>query len=400
VRYKWTQKEWDWTTTSLTADTQSRKDARAVLEKHEAALRLADQAARCDHCDWGWPPLTIQSIQSDLPLNEIQINREIANLLSLRCRLELSEKQFDKAIRTLQTGFSLARDIADGHMLIQDLVGMAVASVMLGRIEDWQQIPGSPNLYWALTSLPNPLINVRATIRYELNTIYRSFPPLRELRKPQNAEQVRALLDRVFDSLAPFEKDEPPAWARKVGTAALTIRYYADAKKALLAAGRSEKEVEAMPALQVVAIFLMDNYDQVRDDILKWLSVPAWQGMGPLNQLEKKLRSEPISAYNPMISLLLPAIYKVYSASVRVDRNVATLRVAEALRWHAAQNGGKPPEKWEAITAVPLPIDPLTGKGFDSFYSIKDGKASLQVPPMPGMPPQTAKHYALLPPDR
>jgi hypothetical protein len=154
--------------------------------------------------------------------------------------------------------------------------------------------------------------------------------------------------------------------------------------------------VDALPSLQVVALHLIDSYEQVGDEISKWLTVPAWQALGPLHELEKKLR-DPEKAGNPLISLLLPAIVKVYEAQVRVDRFVAAARGAEALRFHAAGHGGKPPPTWEAIAEVPLPIDPLTGKGMGAFYSVKDGKAVFAVPPPPGMPAVLTKHYELAP---
>jgi hypothetical protein len=46
---------------------------------------------------------------------------------------------------------------------------------------------------------------------------------------------------------------------------------------------------------------------------------------------------------------------------------------------------------------VPLPIDPLTGKGFDAFYKVVDGKAVLEMPAMPGMGATTGRRYEIDP---
>jgi hypothetical protein len=393
VRYKWTEKEWDWA--KLPLKELPRKEVRAVLDKHAAALRLADRAARCDRCDWNWPPLTLQELTENLPLDDIQGTREIANLLSLRCRLELAERRFDKALYTLQTGFALARDVGLGPTLIQDLVGIAIGAIMLGRVEEWQQIPGSPNLYWALTALPSPLVDVRKSIRYELNTIYRSFPGLRELKKPQSAEQVRVLVEKVLDALDKLERNDVPRWVRQTGSVALTVAYYPQAKKALLAAGRTEKEIEAFTPLQVVVIYLLDAYDHAADDIRKWMLVPTWQALEPLKQFDHKMPTDPRFSKDPLLRSLMPAIYKVFLASVRSERQFAAARAAEALRLYAAAHGGKPPAKWADITEVPLPLDPVTGKGFDGFYQVKDGKGVLRVPPPAPMPELLTKHYEL-----
>ena len=50
----------------------------------------ADQAALRKSCDWGYADPTMKNLK-DLPLDEIQLMREIAQLLSVRFRLELSE---------------------------------------------------------------------------------------------------------------------------------------------------------------------------------------------------------------------------------------------------------------------------------------------------------------------
>ena len=53
-----------------------KEEVRAYLAHFALPLRLADDAARRDHCDWEMPPLTIQEM--DFPLDEIQHLRTIA----------------------------------------------------------------------------------------------------------------------------------------------------------------------------------------------------------------------------------------------------------------------------------------------------------------------------------
>jgi hypothetical protein len=399
VRRKITGKEYTWMDPAETPlKTFPRKEARALLAEYAAALRLADQAARRQRCDWERPPLTIQSIQQDLPLDEIQNYREVAQLLNLRCRLELSEGRFDQAIRTLQTGLALARHVGNGESLIQDLVAIAIGAIMFGRVEEWIQTPGSPNLYWPLTALPRPFIDVGRTIQYELNTLHRSFPQLRELQtKRLTPAQADALVGEILDTLSKVEDMAMPDWARKPAVAALALKVYPDAKRYLIARGRTAAQVEALPVLQAVAIYYMDQYDEVRDDILKWASVPYWQGRDGLARLEKRIRADPATEGNVAIRLLMPALVKVYEAQVRIQRQVAGLRCAEALRLYAAAHGGKAPDKLADVTAVPLPIDPYTGKGFEGFYLARGGKGVLEVPPPPGMPPLLGRRYELGP---
>jgi hypothetical protein len=392
VRYKWTEKEWQWDHPDGTAlDKLPVKQVKEALEKHAAALRLAGQAALRTRCDWGLPAPTIQNLATDIPLDEIQGMRQLAHLLNLRCRLALAQGNFPEALETLQTGFTLVRHLSESNqLLLQDLVAIAIATIMAGRLEEWVQIPGSPNLYWALTDLPRPLLDIRRSFRSELNTIYRSFPALRELKKGKlTAEEARRLAEKAFTACAPGM--EKPGGLTKAAAAALASKYHAAAKKALIASGRPAKEVEAMSAVQAVALHYLEDYDRARDEILQWLAVPAWQGRAHLEKVEAAYRKRAGEDGNVFIKLLMPALMKVSAAHLRLGRHLAGLRGAEALRLYVAAHG-KPPAKWGDLT-VPGPLDPFTGKGFDSWYRLSDGTGVLDVPPPPHMPASLGRRY-------
>jgi hypothetical protein len=395
VRHKVSDREYSWSGSEVSLAKLPRREVRDFLARYAGPLRLAEQAALRKTCDWGWPPVTVQALQDPLflPLDDIQSLRHLAFLLSVRCRLELAEGRFDSALRTLQTGLTLARHTAHSDTLIQDLVGIAIATIMLGRVEEWVQVPGSPNLYWALTTLPRPFIDVRSSLTSELGTLYRSFPQLREVRKGKMTNaQAQALADQLLTNLKGLCPTPAPAWMGRLGLATLTAKYYPDAKKYLRKQGYADKEIDAMPAVQVVLVAFCDDWERAGDDILKWLSVPAWQGRAGIEKVAKEARSGGRGGANPFMRLLVPAIAKVYEAQLRLDRHLAGLRCAEALRWHAAAHGGKAPAKWEDITEVPRPVDPATGKGFDAFYKVEGGKANLAIP-APGVHPSLGRRY-------
>ena len=68
----------------------------------------------------------------------------------------VAERHFDDAIRTAKTMFALARHLGEHPTEVADLVGLWVAHLCLGTLEEMVQQPGCPNLYWALTDLPLP----------------------------------------------------------------------------------------------------------------------------------------------------------------------------------------------------------------------------------------------------
>jgi hypothetical protein len=389
-------KEHEWSSTTPLKDFP-RAEVRAALDRYRTALLLADRAARFQRCDWERPPLTIQYLQEDLLLDDVQSVRNLANLLSLRCRLELADCQFDKATYTLQTGFALARDVGDGaDLVLHDLVGIAIQAIMFTRVEEFLQQPGAPNLYWALTTLPSPLIDVRQAMRNEMGTLYRSFPGLRNLEdRKMNAAQVEALIEEVMNGIGSNNLPEMEGLLNKAGLTAAAAKVYPEAKKYFLDRGRSEDQLKAMPQLQVVLAYYMSQYDCYRDEVIKWLRLPPWQARPGLVQAEKELKASPQTLPNVLLRLLMPALLKVHEAHVRTERYVAGLRCAEAVRLYAAAHEGKLPAKLADVTEVPLPIDPMTGKGFDDFYKLEGDKAVLAIPPPAGQPAIVGRRYEI-----
>jgi hypothetical protein len=80
---------------------------------------------------------------------------------------------------------------------------------------------------------------------------------------------------------------------------------------------------------------------------------------------QQRLHDAPISEGHTLARLFLPNLPKVFSAEVRIERNLAALRVIEALRTYAAAHDGKLPEKLSDVTEAPIPHDPGTGRPFE-----------------------------------
>jgi hypothetical protein len=358
------------------------------LGKYDRTLRLADEAARKNRCDWELPPLLTQNVGS-YSLDEVQSCREIANVLSLQSRLEMSEGKLDQALHTLQTGFALARHASQGDSLIQSIVGIAIAQVMLTRVEEFIQLPDAPNLYWALATLPNPFVDVRTALEAELNAVYRSFPLLRQLESlettPADFDRLGNELTLEFARLAGGRAADPQQM--RLVVIAAVLKTYPPAKEWLIAQGQTEKRVEEMPALQAVLAYQLHQYNELRDEILAGTSLPPWQAIPALRQVEKKIfQLHAEGTINPFL-LLVPATTKIEESCISLQRNIAILRAAESLRGYAGAHDGKVPEQWSENTEVPAVIDPLTGRSFDdAYYQVIDATAILAIPPGKNLP--------------
>jgi hypothetical protein len=375
-----------------------RAEVRKFVDGYAEALRLADQAARRDHCEWELPPLTLQAVSSQPLEPEVQTVRLLASLLNLRVRLELAEGHPDKALHALQVGMALGRDIGKGPTAVHGLVGVAITMIMLGRVEEIMQQPQAPNLYWAITELPRPLVDLRMTLRSELGILGRSYPELGPLERGRlTGPQAQAIVEAVLPTLARAEGQLlHPRHAGKLDLAHLVETNRADARRYLTAHGRKADEVDALTDRQAVALYLLERYRADRTEVLRWSALPAWEGREHLLRLDKRLREEGEQGRGALLGdVLFPFAAKVQEAGSRLERQVAAVRCVEAIRLHAASHGGKLPAALADVTEVPLPLDPYTGKGFDSYYKVSGDTAVLDIPPPPGMAENLGRRYEL-----
>ena len=82
--------------------------------------------------------------------------------------------------------------------------------------------------------------------------------------------------------------------------------------------------------------------------------------------------------------LLIPAVRHALAAEVRLQSTLAATQTIEALRMHAAANGGQLPKSLDDVTIVPVPLNPATDKPFR--YDFTDGLATPPLPAPAGRP--------------
>ncbi|NQT14714.1 MAG: hypothetical protein HQ582_18300 [Planctomycetes bacterium] len=373
------EKLWKWNQTPL--DELPRDEIRRIVESPltYGALR---RAARCEYCDWQLPIREGEFFAMLLP--EVHQMRSFARIVALRARLQIAEGKFEEAIETLQTGYVMGRNAAEGETLISGFVGVAICSIMSGQLEELIQEPGAPNLYWALTMLPRPLVDMQPGIEAERDAIYLMLPELRDLDDTsRSAEQWRELLERFWEKVAGYA-DLSETAARPEALTVLGIAGYPMAKRALIERGRSPEVVEAMSVPQVILIYTLQTYDELRDDLFRWFYVPYSDTREGSRKAEENFRRAVTGRREilPVAAVLLPAVRAAHAAIARNDREIAGLRTIEALRMYAATNEGRLPEKLNDLP-VPVPLDPFTGRPFD--YKLDGETAVLEGPPAPGL---------------
>ena len=142
------------------------------------ALRQADWAARLDTLDWQASSASRTAARRCRP--SWDRSRSWRQSLQVRFRSEVAGQRFDDAIRTAKTMFALSRHLGEHPTEVADLVGLWVAHLGLGTLEEMVQQPACPNLYWALTDLPCPLVDLRKGVQGDRTLVAADLRPLRD----------------------------------------------------------------------------------------------------------------------------------------------------------------------------------------------------------------------------
>jgi hypothetical protein len=123
--------------------------------------------------------------------------------------------------------------------------------------------------------------------------------------------------------------------------------------------------IETMSSAEVLLLYLSNYYHELRDEVFKAHYVPFSQSRAITTEADKRVSSAANTEAGRVVHAFLPAITKVRLAQVRLERKLELLRVIEALRMHAAANGGRLPDKLDEVKVVPVPLDPGTGQPFE-----------------------------------
>ncbi len=337
-------------------------------------------ATRRDRCDWEYTLDDQRERSFEILLPDAQGLRVWSRFLTTKARLEIAERRFEDAIETTRTAIVMGRNMAEAPFLINALVGTAYVNFAFGCLEDFVTRPGAPNLYWALTALPEKPIAMRRGFEHEQKFVDWVFPELTGLVEADltdaewDARLVRfhrRLVDLDSDSLGgaqeiPLDVPENFREFRNL----LVEDYRADHPEA------GPDDPKAISLL----FHISDRHQQVAAELYKATYLPYPQALPIYRQWTKTYPIDDLPMAQRVLSLidLFPSIEAGHWSETRLARRLALLRVLEAIRIHAAESDGQLPANLQAITAVPVPIDPATGGSFR--YQLEGTSALLSTP--------------------
>jgi hypothetical protein len=364
----WKKLQNDWPNCPL--EKLPKEEARRALEKLKPVLDCVDQAARRPRYGADLAPQDYVKVLSTLPA-QVDAFRTVMRLLVVRIRYEILEGDHDGAIRSIQTGYAMARHCAEQPTALHAVVGSVLIEIVNRQMRDLIQMPRSPNLYWSIAALPEPMIDFQPMLDFESMTFESMFPEVQRAKAAgATPDQWRAILEKMAFS-PPWQapgswRGGPPAVdmspaGKKQMIDALLPKGLPIANRVLKAGGTSDAELDKMSSAEVAVRAMIEFCRVQHDELAKWYRLPYWQAKPAIERQIDEFRGLLPEAGPWMNQALLPVISA--ESSGQYQRDLAGLRCVEAIRLYAAEHG-KLPQSLEAITEVPVPVNPLTGKPF------------------------------------
>lgn len=316
-------------------------------------------------------------------LPEVQHMRELARQQTVRCRLAIAENRIDDAVEIVGQMLAMANHVGSDEFLVSCLVGVAIEGIAANAGLMLSQQADTPNLYWALTACPSPLIDMSNAVKMERGFLYRQFPFLAEVDTTarskgywknfvdQNLKQWRdyaALSNSWGNAMLPANLDQ-------MQLAAMIATHHDSARRFLIESGSiTAAAVEDLPNTQVFFLAVVRFYDIALDEATIHFSVPYAQRKQFKESLDVARWRKELGMIANASELLVFTGEQMSAAAARGQQRLALWQTVEALRMTAAANEGELPQTLDEL-GVPAPLDPSTNRPFE--YSVNGVTATI-----------------------
>lgn len=331
--------------------------------------------------DWEYPLGEEPAAATLLP--DVQGSRQIAGRgLSVWIRWRLARGELGEAQEGIKVGLAVSRHYAHTPFIVVQLVAASVDSMMLTRLEELLAFPDCPNLYWALTALPRPFVDIRPSVEFQQRTLEMSVDDLDDLERlhtddawQQPWAEVMRLCSGVPDTCsAPASSLDlaPPLSAEEKQLRERVVQRARRDLPSWMAADR----VAAMSDAEAGLRWIVHRNREQSQQIAAMMSLEPPSAVAALRGLQNELASFSSELGSSLIVVKYPL--NVYVSCHGVQRRIDALRAVEAIRHYAATHQGKLPESLDQIVDTPVPSDLLTGQPF--HYEAAGDAAILSAP--------------------
>ena len=295
--------------------------------------------------------------------------------LSARIRYHLSRGELDMAREGILVGLANGRHMAQTPFFVNQLVARRIERTMLERTGELISQPNSPNLYWALSTLPDSLLELDRAASLEGSAFAMTFPAVNDLDRPRTADEWTKMAGQLVEFL------------EGVGENPKTFQSWSNSSRVVQQARAELPQLLKVPEEKVAAMsddeavvrwyaHLRLARDQHTAAVLSLRPREAWP---QLKKLQEEIKSLQQKTGEDESDFLSPT--SVYVSVWSLKRQINSRRIIEAVRHHLATHDSGLPETLDEIKDVPIPLDSLTDQPFQ--WKV-DGKiATLKGPPLP-----------------
>ncbi len=349
----------------------SSKDARAHISSE--FVELLSAAAYADHAEWEYEP------GNALVINHFQETTRLLDALAVLGRADIQEKCSQDAIEKIKIGLGCISHLQEPNIFLTKSMLCDDLERYFWLIEQLLGQEDSPNLYWALTEIPDPLIELDGCIDLARNNPWADIPEMASLdgiSQPKDWTRLRHQLG-LFPDRDVFDANTPPPAETKQSFK----RFVNEGRRELPKLDSAFVDrITKMTDDEVSVRYFKVRFQQLADDYVSACLLPPVAGIphfdSAIRQLEK---SE--AGYEQEISSV-EAVHQVYVKVWWVRRRFAVLRTIEALRDYVAAEGTTP-TTLDKVINTPIPIDPVTMKPF-GFQRLSESKLLITAPKLKG----------------
>lgn len=313
-------------------------------------------------------------------LNDVQGLRNFLKYgLTARIRYHLSRGELDQAREGILMGIANAKHVAQTPFYITQQVAVSLHLGMLDVTREMISQPNSPNLYWAISNLPDSLIEFDQATRLQMFEM--AFPAVRDLDRPRSSEEWKEMASQLVSYLIEFEylKSADKSVDETLKRTYFTV--YAKAARADLTT------CHGIPAEKVAAMSDEEAglrwYTQLHMNLDQKTSAICILPPREARHAYRQLLVEAQAFHDATGANFWPHISPVeaYVSAWSLKRRVASLRVVEAVRHYMGTHDGKLPASLDDIQDLTIPVDPLTDQPFQ--WQVEGETATLKAPPIP-----------------
>lgn len=350
-------------------------------------LFLEEAAARL-HCDYDRQVNTIENPVGYL-LPEIQSIRDIARLQAMRFLVAMAENRTDDAVKILGQMIAMGPHLSQEPFLVSNLVGAACVGIGMQHAHYLSEHADSPNLYWAIAQLPNPMIDLSPSLAYEREVLFQQVKALQEVDdNPKPVEYWSEFLERFTQHMngmgISLDELENILTSNKIG---LSLAIGANVPKAceylVEIEGMSNSRLDSLPNTQVFFLAMRRFYERYRDELFKYSFLPQYaQKNAKKNPVDFDDLKSRYGLFTMPTYYFLPAVQSAQGASKRLQQQLALWQTIESIRHHLATNNNTLPGTLAELE-LPAPLDPVSFEPFE--YTIHAKGATLKGTANPGL---------------